>query len=94
MITHQEILHLAALSSLSLSESEITALTTDLENIIAYISSLDELDTTNTLPTYQTFEMTNVWRPDEIAPQQADRAALLALTAETKDYQIKVPKVL
>ena len=43
---------------------------------------------------YQLFEMENVWREDEILPQEADREALLALTKETKDNQIKVPKVL
>ena len=43
---------------------------------------------------YQVFEMENVWRPDEIIVQEAERESLLALTKEEKDYQIKVPKVL
>ena len=38
--------------------------------------------------------MENVWRDDEILPQDADRDQLLALTKEAKDNQIKVPKVL
>jgi Asp-tRNA(Asn)/Glu-tRNA(Gln) amidotransferase C subunit len=38
--------------------------------------------------------MENVWRPDEIQPQEANREELLALTKEVRDYQIKVPKVL
>ena len=62
--------------------------------IIKYISQLDELDTENVEPTYQVFEMENVWRPDEIIKQDATREELLALTTEEKDHQIKVPKVL
>ena len=67
---------------------------TDIKEIVGYISQLDQLETDGVEPTYQVFEMENVWRPDEILPQEADREALLALTAETRDYQIKVPKVL
>ncbi|MBO7699181.1 aspartyl/glutamyl-tRNA amidotransferase subunit C, partial [Candidatus Saccharibacteria bacterium] len=54
----------------------------------------DELDTKDTEPTYQVFEMENIWRPDEIQPQEADREALLNLAPAEQDSQIKVPKVL
>lgn len=93
-IKREDIKHLAELSEFSLSDGEVDALQTDLQGIIGYISQLDELDTSNVEPTYQVFEMENVWREDEILPQEADREALLALTKETKDNQIKVPKVL
>ena len=93
-IKREDIKHLAELSEFSLSEKEIDSLQGDLKEIIGYISQLDELDTDNVGPTYQVFEMENVWREDEILPQEADREALLALTKETKDNQIKVPKVL
>jgi len=87
-------LHLAKLSNFSLSEDEIKSLGTDLENIIGYISELNELDTEGVEPTYQVFEMENVWRDDEILPQEASREDLLALSREQKDNQVKVPKVL
>ena len=93
-ITREEILHLAQLSDFSLSDEEIASLGQDLKNIIKYISQLDELDTDGIEPTYQVFEMENVWRPDEVRPQEADREALLALAPESRDNQIKVPKVL
>lgn len=93
-ITREEILHLATLSNFSLSEDEIDSLGGDLKNIIKYISQLDELDTDGVEPTYQVFEMQNIWRPDEIQPQEADRSALLALAPESQQDQIKVPKVL
>lgn len=93
-IKREDIIHLADLSDFSLSESEITSLGQDLQGIIGYISQLEELDTDNIEPTYQVFEMENVWRADEILPQDATREELLALTKEEKNNQIKVPKVL
>ena len=86
--------HLADLSNFSLDEAEANRLSGDLKNIISYISELDNLDTDGVEPTYQVFEMENVWREDEVLPQDATRADLLAMTKEEKDNQIKVPKVL
>lgn len=93
-IKREDILHLADLSEFKLSDAEAESLGGDLKGIIKYISQLDELDTDNVEPTYQVFEMENVWRNDEIVPQEASREDLLALTCEEKDNQIKVPKVL
>lgn len=93
-VNQETIAHLAQLSNIALTGDENKRLVGDIGEIVTYISQLDELDTDNTEPTYQVFEMENVWRPDEIQQQEADREQLLSLTKETKDYQIKVPKVL
>ena len=93
-IKREDILHLADLSNFAVSKEETESLKKDLNSIIKYISQLDELDTSKVEPTYQVFEMENVWREDEILPQEADRAKLLALAEEETNYQIKVPKVL
>ena len=99
-ITREQIDHLAELSDFKLEEAEKESLRGDLENIIKYISELDNLDTEGIEPTYQVFEMENVWREDEILPQDADREKLLKTAPAfhgkegVEDYQIKVPKVL
>ena len=93
-IKREDILHLADLSEMSLSEDNVASLEKDLQGIINYISQISELDTEDVEPTYQVFEMENVWREDEVLSQDADREQLLALTKEEKDNQIKVPKVL
>ena len=93
-IKREDILHLADLSEFALSEKETESLRRDLQGIIKYISQLDELDTSDIQPTYQVFEMENIWRDDEIKEQDATREQLLALTKHEKDNQIKVPKVL
>lgn len=93
-ITREDIKHLAELSNFSVTEEDADSLKMDIENIISYISQIDKLDTEGVEPTFQCIEMQNVWRPDEILPQDANREELLALTKEEKDNQIKVPKVL
>ncbi len=93
-IKREDIIHLGELSNFRLSETEIESLGKDLSEIIKYISQLNELDTDGVEPTYQVFEMENVWREDEIKEQGASREQLLAMTKEEKNNQIKVPKVL
>ena len=93
-ITREDVLHLAELSSISLDESQIEPLKKDLDNIVNYFSQLDELGTENVEPTYQCFDMQNVWREDVIEEFEANREDLLNLTVESEDHQIKVPKVL
>lgn len=93
-VNQETIAHLADLSDFALDAAQSERLAGDLRAIIDYISQLDELDTDGVEPTYQVFEMENVWRPDEIQPQEASPAQLLALSREVQDNQIKVPKVL
>ena len=87
-------MHLADLSDFALNDEQTESLKTDLKGIINYISQLDDLDTDDIEPTYQVFEMENVWRDDQILPQDANREELLALAKEQLDHQIKVPRVL
>ncbi len=93
-VNQDTIKYLASLSNFALTDSEANRLESDLGEIIKYISQLDELDTDGVEPTYQVFEMENVWRPDEISEQDATPDALLSLTKTTQDHQIKVPQVL
>lgn len=93
-VNQDTITHLAGLSNFALDEDQSARLMSNIKETINYISQLDELDTSNVEPTYQVFEMENIWREDEIQPQEADREALLDLAKEVKDHQIKVPKVL
>lgn len=93
-VNQDVIAHLAELSNFALTEAESAHLVTDLNGIINYISQLDDLNTNGVEPTYQVFEMENVWREDEILPQEASPDQLLALTKEVEQHQIKVPKVL
>jgi len=93
-ITKEDVQHLAQLSSLQLTDDEVSALRVDLENIVGYIQQLDELDTTGVDPTYQVTDLENVWRQDVVDNYGIDTSTLLALAPATEAAQIKVPKVL
>ena len=86
--------HLAQLSSLQLSDSEVENLRTDLENIINYIKQLNEVDTSGVEPTYQVTGLENVWRGDEVDAGSVTPEQLLDLAAEQSGHCVKVPKVL
>lgn len=93
-ITRDDVRHLAQLSSLELSGSEVDSLQTDIGNILGYINKLSELDTEDVEPTYQVTGLQNVWRNDEIINYEVTREELLARAPEQTDSQVKVPKVL
>ena len=92
-VSLDEVRHLAALSEIQLSDSELESLTTDIDNIVGYINQLDELDTDQVEPTFQLTGLQNVWRDDKIEPQLS-RGKLLNLAPDTENNQVKVPKVL
>ena len=92
-VSLDEVRHLAALSEIQLSDSELESLATDIGNIVGYINQVDELDTDQVEPTFQLSGLQNVWRDDKIEPQLS-REKLLNLAPDTENNQVKVPKVL
>lgn len=60
ILTKDDILHLAKLSKLKLTEDEIEKYWKQLEETVEFIKNLDELDTSNVVPTSQTTDMTNI----------------------------------
>ncbi len=93
-ISRDDIIKLAVLGNLKLSDDEIGTLQTDLRAILGYVEQLDELDTTGVIPAYQVSGLTNVYRDDEVDEGTVTREMLLALAPDSKNNQIKVPKVL
>ena len=64
-----DITHVACLANLSLSPKELKLYAPQLEQIVAYIDQLDQVDTSKVTPTFQTIDnTTNVFREDEITP--------------------------
>ncbi len=93
-ISRDDVLHLAQLSSLQLSDDEIDSLQVDIGNIVAYIEQLSELNTDGIEPTYQVTGLSNVWRDDSIEDEAVTREQLLALAPEQQGGAVKVPRVL
>jgi aspartyl-tRNA(Asn)/glutamyl-tRNA(Gln) amidotransferase subunit C len=93
-ISRDDVLHLAQLSSLQLSDTEIDDLQKDIGNILGYVQQLSELDTSGVEPTYQVTDLENVWRDDVVIDDRITREQLLDLSTESLNHQVKVPKVL
>ena len=93
-ISRDDVLHLAQLSNLQLSDDEVASLQNDLGNILEYVEQLGELDTTGVEPTYQVTDLENIMREDVVQVHPARREELLSLAPDQEKNQIKVPKVL
>lgn len=90
-ITEETIKYVAALAKLSISEEEKTSATKDLSNILAYIETMNQLDTDAIEPMSHVFPVKNVFREDEVV-NTADRENLLANAPVKKDGCFVVPK--
>jgi aspartyl-tRNA(Asn)/glutamyl-tRNA(Gln) amidotransferase subunit C len=65
-LTREDILKLARLARLDLSEDEITEYSAELSEILQYVDLLQSVDITGLEPTNQVTGLTNVTRSDEI----------------------------
>lgn len=93
-LTRDDILKLASLSRLKLSEDEIRQFQTELSEILGYVEKLESVDTNGLEPTYQVSGLTTVTREDEIIDYEAKPEALIKLAPATKDNQYQVNRVL
>lgn len=63
-LTREDILHLAKLASLSLSDQEVETYRFQLNEILSYIEQLEELDTSKVVSTPQVTDLVNVMKED------------------------------
>ncbi len=67
-LTREEVLHIARLARLGLTEDEIDRMREQLSNILENFEILKQVDTTGVPPTAQSIALQNVMRDDEVAP--------------------------
>jgi aspartyl-tRNA(Asn)/glutamyl-tRNA(Gln) amidotransferase subunit C len=63
-ISRDEVLHVAALAQLALSEEEIERLTSELDKILDAVGVVAELDLADVPPTSHPLDLVNVWAED------------------------------
>ncbi|XFA73250.1 Asp-tRNA(Asn)/Glu-tRNA(Gln) amidotransferase subunit GatC [Thermosynechococcaceae cyanobacterium Okahandja] len=93
IITAEDVRKVAHLARLAIDESEMTALTAQLDSILDYVNQLSELDVTDVEPTTRAIEVSNVTRPD-VLETTVDREALLAIAPDREDDFFRVPKII
>ena len=67
-ITREEVLHVARLASLELTDEEVERLTGELSAILEAVSKVSELDLSDVPPTSHPLELVNAWAEDEPRP--------------------------
>ena len=67
-LSREEVLHIARLARLGLTEDEIDRMREQLSNILENFEVLQQVDTSGVPPTAQSVTLQNVVRDDEVAP--------------------------
>ena len=85
-LTKDEVLHIAKLANLTLTEEEVSVFTKQLSETLDYVEKLKEIKTENIDPTFQTTGLKNVTRDDVIEPSLTQEEALKNAKATYKGY--------
>ncbi|MFQ5761518.1 MAG: Asp-tRNA(Asn)/Glu-tRNA(Gln) amidotransferase subunit GatC [Candidatus Bathyarchaeia archaeon] len=91
-ISREEVEHLAWLARLELTDDEKDLFTRQLNDIIDYFSSLEELDTEDAPSQLHVLELTDVFREDEPKPC-LPREKILKMAPKIQEAYIKAPKM-
>lgn len=90
-VDDKTIAYVSALAKLELSEDEKERAKVDLQSILGYMETMNELNTDNIEPMSHAFPMCNVFREDVVL-NGPDRDNLLLNAPEKKDGCFIVPK--
>ena len=92
-ITADEVRKVAKLAKLTLSDPAIERMATDMGAMLAYVATLESLDTEGIVPTAHAVPMANAFRPDELRPS-LEREAVLSAAPKSANGTFRVPKVI
>ena len=89
-ISREQLLHVARLARLELREEEVERLGTQLNDILAAVGKVSELDLSDVPPTSHPLDVVNVWGADEPTDSLTVDEAL-ANAPEREGSYFKVP---
>jgi aspartyl-tRNA(Asn)/glutamyl-tRNA(Gln) amidotransferase subunit C len=92
-LSRDDILKLARLSRLELTEEEITQFAAEITSILEYVDQLQQVDITGLKPTSQVTGLTNVMREDVVRNYGVSREQLLQNVPAVEKGQIKVRRM-
>ncbi len=75
-LSREEVLHIALLARLGLTETEVDRLREQLSNILENFEVLQQVDTSDIPPTAQSISLQNVVSNDEVAPSLSQNQVL------------------
>jgi aspartyl-tRNA(Asn)/glutamyl-tRNA(Gln) amidotransferase subunit C len=90
MIDREQVLHVARLARLQLSDDEVEQMNGELSAILDHIAKIGELDLDGVPPTSHVVEVSNALRPDEPRPSWP-REQILDAAPAVRDDGFEVP---
>jgi aspartyl-tRNA(Asn)/glutamyl-tRNA(Gln) amidotransferase subunit C len=90
MLDRAQVLHVARLARLELSEEEVERFSAELSKVVDYIEKIEELDLEGVPPTSHVVDVTNALRPDEPRPSWP-RDVVLGSAPDATDDGFRVP---
>ena len=88
-----EVLRIAALARIGLTEDQVGRMSDELSNIVGFVEQLASVDVAGINPTDQVTGLEDVWREDIVRPSMP-RDQILANAPAQKDGYIVVKRVL
>ena len=90
MIDREQVLHVARLARLRLTDAEVERMTGELSSVLDHIEKIGELALDDVAPTSHVVALENVLRPDEPRPS-LPREAALAEAPDSDGAGFRVP---
>jgi aspartyl-tRNA(Asn)/glutamyl-tRNA(Gln) amidotransferase subunit C len=92
-ITRDEVVHLARLARIELTEAELESFVSQLDVILGAVARVGEVAAADIPPTSHSLPLENVFRPDVVRPSLGAEAALAGAPA-AEDGRFRVPRIL
>lgn len=93
-LTRDDILKLASLARLDLTDDEVAEYAQELSEILRYVEQLQSADIDGLAPTSQVTGLTNVMRDDIVVDYGYSSEDLLQNVPEVEDKQLKVKRMI
>ena len=89
-LTREEVLHIARLARVALTEEEINRMSDQLSKLLDHFEVLQKVDTTDIPPTAQSVDLQSVMRNDDVKPSlSADEVLANAPRREDNCFRVR-----
>ncbi len=89
-LTREEVLHIARLARIALTEEEIARMSEQLSKLLDHFEVLQKVDTTDVPPTAQSVDLESVMRGEEVKPSlSVDEALANAPRQEDNCFRVR-----
>jgi aspartyl-tRNA(Asn)/glutamyl-tRNA(Gln) amidotransferase subunit C len=93
-LSRDDVLKLARLARLQLTDKEVETFRQELNEVLKYVKQLDDVAVEGLEPTSQVTGLKNVMREDELIDYGISPKDLLALAPKSQDGHIKVKRMI